>query len=302
MGVLAVLLLIFAAAAAFGWRQGARGRGPAPPDGEAWPGVAMPALASSPQRLEEGPFNLLVLGSGGGSREGGAAGPALESVAVVHVDEGLKRVALLSVPVSTYVDLLGRGKHTLGEVYGLGGAELTRQVVEDVVGLPFRGHLELGQEGLAGLVEMLGGVEFNLEEDVADPRWGRLEAGPVLLDGIGVLLVTRSPRYPGGELQRIRAAQALAIAAANRFHGSASLPGAAWLLNLGLERVRTDLGTGEAVRLAREFGSWPVADLSAGTAPGTGGRIGAKAVYLLDREKMEEAVRSVNASATVPSH
>ncbi len=216
--MLIILLLVFVGVVAVDWWLASRGGEPAARELSEWPGVAPPSLTTAPGPLEEAPYNLLALGLGNGSQGGRPTGAACQSVTVVHVDERLKRMALLSIPTATYVDIQGYGKRTLAEAYGLGGVDLVEAVVEDITGMEMRNHLALGPEAFAGLVDLLGGVEFNLQEEVSDPRWGRLEAGPVLLDGIGALLVTESSSYPGGELDRIRARQAFAITAANQVH------------------------------------------------------------------------------------
>lgn len=297
--VLAALVLLFMVVVAVDWWLLSPSGKPAVEEAAGWPDVPLPPLTAEPRPLENAPFNLLVLGLGSGA-QGRTGADACDAVSLFHVDERLKRIALLSIPAGTYVDIQGYGKRTLGEVYGLGGIDLVEQVVEDITGMPVRNSLALEQEGFAWLVDMLGGVQFNLQEDVSDPRWGSLEAGPVLLDGNGALLVTCSNSYPG-ELDRIRARQAFLISAANQVHRAASQPAFAWLVNLGMDEFRTGLGIEEAIRLAREFGSWPVVDVSAGIAPGASGSIGNRDVYLLDPEKMEETVRSIEASATVPA-
>ncbi len=264
-----------------------------------WPGVEMPPLYQEPGPVEQEPFNVLFLVKGK-TRNGQGKTYVWEAIMVVHCDESLQKTALLSIPRNTYVEIAGQGKHTLDEVYGLGDTAFTRQVVKEITGMDMNFVVVLSEEQLARLVDLAGGIEFTVQEEVSDSRWGNLEPGTVRLDGTDVLLVTVAPGYPGGEPARIESQQALAIAAANQVHRAGQQPGQAWTVNLGMEGVESDLTVEKAIRLMREFISWPVVDISAGVAPGTGGTINGKSVYLLDQEKMEETARSIEASATVP--
>lgn len=284
------------------WWRGSEDDGKKEPEPAAvpdWPGVETPLLYQEPGQVEREPFNVLFLVKGK-TRNGQGKTYAWEAITVAHFDEALQKIALLSVPRNTYVEIAGKGKQTLDEAYGLGDTAFMRQVVKEITGMDMNFVMVLNEEQLARLVDLAGGIEFTVQDQVSDSRWGDLEPGTVRLGGTGVLLATVAPGYPGGEPARIRSQQALAIASANQVHRAGQQPGQAWTVNLGMEGVESDLSVEKGIRLLREFISWPVADISAGVAPGSSGTINGKSVYLLDQEKMEETAGSIEAGAKVP--
>lgn len=298
--ILAIVVALVGLLGYFDWLRASRGQEQDVVSSEDWPGVQLPSLTLEPRPVESRAFNILVLGLNHPSN-GSSKSYVDDVVMVVHVDESLNKVVVLSIPRDTYLDIAGYGKRTLDEAYGLGGIPLVTKVVEDITGMRMRNYLVLKQEQFAWLVELAGGVEYTLQDDITDTRWGTLKAGAVLLDGTGALLVVASPNYPGGELGRIQARHAFLIAVANQAHRMAGQPGFAWLLNLASSELQTDLPLETFIQLAQEFGSWPVVDISAGIAPGSSGKIDGVSVYLLDRAKLKETVESIEASAAIPS-
>jgi polyisoprenyl-teichoic acid--peptidoglycan teichoic acid transferase len=299
VSLLAILVILVGLAAGLDWWRGSRSEEPSGVSSEDWPGVQLPSLALESRPVEDQPFNILVLGLNH-PRNGSSKSYVYDVAMVVHVDESLNKVAVLSIPRDTYLDIAGYGKRTLDAVYGLGGVPLVTKVVEDITGMRMRNYLVLKQEQFAWLVDLAGGVEYTLQEDISDTRWGTLKAGATQLDGTGALLVIVSPNYAGGELQRIQVRHAFLIALANQAHRMAGQPGFAWLLNLTMSELQTDLSLETFIQLAQEFGTWPVVDVSAGIAPGSSGKISGVSVYLLDPAKLKEMARSIEASATIP--
>jgi LCP family protein required for cell wall assembly len=297
---LAFALAVVALLGYLDWWRGSRSQEPGAVSSGDWPGVQLPSLTPEAQPVEGQPFNILVLGLNH-PRNGNGKSYVNDVVMVVHVDESLNKVAVLSFPRNTYLDIAGHGKRTLDEVYGLGGVPLVAKAVEDITNMRMRNYLAVNQEQFAWLVSLAGGVEYTLQEDVSDTRWGTLKAGAVLLDGTGALLVVASPNYPGGELPRIQARHAFLIAVANQAHRMAGQPGFAWLLNLASSELQTDLSLETFIQLAQEFGTWPVVDIGAGIAPGSSGKIDGVSVYLLDQARLKEMVESIEANAATPS-
>jgi LCP family protein required for cell wall assembly len=297
---LAVLLAVTGLLGYLDWLRSSRNSENAVETMGDWPGVQLPSLTPETQPVEGEPFNILVLGLNH-PRNGNGKSYVNDVAMVVHVDESLKKVVVASFPRNTYLDIAGYGKRTLDEVYRLGGVPLVTKVLEDITNMRMRNYLVVNQEQFAWLVNLAGGVEYTLQEDVSDTRWGTLKAGAVLLDGTGALLVVASPNYPGGELPRIQARHAFLIAVANQAHRMAGQPGFAWLLNLASSELQTDLSLETLIQLAQEFGTWPVVDISAGIAPGSSGKIDGVSVYLLDQAKLKEMVESIEANAAIPS-
>ena len=293
------LALILAGAGLYAFLA-ARGRqGPAE-TADGWPGVELPSLLPVGTPVLGGASNLLLVGLSEETRSGKAF-VAADTVVVVRLDERLRRAACLFIPRTTLLEIRDQGRRTLDELYSLGGLPLLRQSLQDLTGLVFDHWMLLERRQFAWLVDLCGGINHTLTQPVSDPRWGSLEAGAALLDGNGAVLVNAYTGYEGGEPGRIRAQQSFLLSAAAQLHRAASRPGFAWIVNLAAGVIQGDLPTGTLLGLAREFASWPVADLSLGTAPGANGSIGGKKVYLLDEEALRRSVESMVSTVTVPA-
>jgi len=295
--LLATVLLAGAGAAGFFLLRGEKEQDT---ERSGWPGAESPPLVrETPPDLGDA-FNLLVvvLGQEGSGKE---IRTVADTVVLVRVDLRLKRAACLFLPRTTYLEIAGMGKLTLAELWAPGGLALTTAALQDVTGMLIDHHLVLRQDQLARLVDLYGEIDFTLPEAVNDPRRGSLEPGAVQLDGSGVVLVSTYGGYAGGEIGRIGIERSLLVSAAAQLHRAASRPAFAWTVNLSAAEMDTDLATDQLLRLARGFASWPVADLSVGTAPGESGTIGGrKKVFLLDETGLRNAVSSMLAAATVP--
>ncbi len=296
--LLLAAVLAGSGAAAFLWLRRGRESGKSEPG---WPGVERPPLTRQAPPNTGDDFNLLVvvLGTEGSGRD---ARTVADVTVLMRLDMRLKRAACLFMPRTTYLEIRDRGKVTLDELWSLGGLPLMKASLQDVTGLIIERHLVLRQEQLARLVDLYGEISFTLTETVSDPRAGTLQPGPVRLDGSGTAAVIAYKRYGGGELGRIAVQQSLMLSAAAQLHRAASRPAFAWTLSLAAAEMDTDLSTDSLLRLFREFSSWPVADLSVGTAPGVSGSLGGKrSVFLLDEAGLRDTVSSMLAAATVPA-
>ncbi|KGM13260.1 LCP family protein [Cellulomonas bogoriensis] len=112
--------------------------------------------------------------------------------------------ALLSLPRDSYTQIPGHGPHKLNSAYAWGGAPLLVSSVEGLTGLTVDHYVEIGFDGVAGVVEAVGGVELCLDYDVDDVKskleW---EAGCHESDGTTALAFVRM-RYsdPEGDIGR----------------------------------------------------------------------------------------------------
>jgi LCP family protein required for cell wall assembly len=159
--------------------------------------VNAPLPAPTPRSLED-TENILVLGID--SRPNGDSW-RLGSIMVIVFDRKAGQAGILSIPGDLYVSIPGHGQQRidaaeyLGETthYPGGGPALVRRIVQEEVGIPTQHYVRIKQNGLARLVDALGGVEVTLPcplyEAATDPgalsgpEQLALPAGKVYLDG-----------------------------------------------------------------------------------------------------------------------
>lgn len=149
---------------------------------------------------------VLFAGTDKRSEEGvndGVEGARSDSIMLVHLpDSGTP--SLISLPRDTYVDIPGHGAGKLNSSYSLGGPELLVATVESLTGLTVDNYVEVGMDGIAHLVDAVGGVELCLDYDVTQDLSGlEWQAGCHEADGPTALAFSRM-RYsdPLGDIGR----------------------------------------------------------------------------------------------------
>ncbi|GGT35804.1 LCP family protein [Streptomyces chromofuscus] len=182
-----------------------------------------------PGKADNGSENILVLGSdtrsGGNQRLGGGAddGNARSDTAmIVHLYEGRKRAAVVSVPRDTLIDRPActdtdgtthdaASGVMFNSAYATGGAACAVKTVESLTGIRMDHYLEVDFSGFRKLVDELGGVEVTTTEDISDPDSHLdLPAGTHRLTGEQALglVRTRHGVGDGSDLGRIQLQQA----------------------------------------------------------------------------------------------
>lgn len=202
---------------------------------------------------EEEPVNVLLMGLDGqsaGSEDGSARADAL-ILARVHPDSG--EADLISIPRDLYVEGAGAegGSDRINSAYAYGGEDKTVEVVEGLTGVEVDHYVAADFDGFEETVDSLGGVEVDVEEDYLAHRG--IPAGEQTLDGKEALLYARYRKTPEGDLGRVDHQQQILSALREQavsWDSIASVPGIVRSLN---EHVRTDMGVGEMVSLARSL-------------------------------------------------
>jgi LCP family protein required for cell wall assembly len=174
----------------------------------------------------------------------------------------------VSIPRDLYVDIPDYGKERLNAVayigekkdYPGGGPALAQRVVEEQLGIPTQHYVIIRQDGLARLVDALGGVTVDLacplyeatpdENSPTGIRTFTLQAGQVLLDGPTAKKFA-TYRYVESDFGRLRRQQQLIWAIRNRVLQANLLPKVPELWQALSDTFATDLGLPAVVKLAR---------------------------------------------------
>ena len=191
-----------------------------------------------------------------------------DSIMLVAIDRQSGEVGILSIPRDLWVDVPGWGQDRINAVYFLGGYNkypgggpaLARRVAEETLGVPVEHVALIKMDGLARLVDAIGGVTVTLDcplyEQTPDPQnpnrllnW-TLPAGGVLLDGpTAKKFVTY--RYLQSDFGRARRQQQLIWAIRNRASKMDLIPKIPELWKAFASAFETDLGLLDVIGLAR---------------------------------------------------
>ncbi|MGE5530158.1 MAG: LCP family protein [Patescibacteria group bacterium] len=189
-------------------------------------------------------------------------------------DPGRGRVALLSIPRDTLVDIPGHGMDRINAANVYGGLELTRLMVEKLTGLTVHKHLAVDFNAFVELVDLLGGVEIEVDKRMhyRDSSQGLLidlRKGRQVLNGRQALGFVRYRLDPMGDISRIQRQQRLIQAIVAKAARERLWNKIIALYRLKRRYIRTDLNLIDLYRL-KSFSSClnDPAGLAGFTVPG----------------------------------
>lgn len=188
--------------------------------------IVISAVSESIETDDYGHTNILLIGVGGEGHDGGTLTDTM-ILASIDYKEGL--ISMLSIPRDIYVenDIVGWGTR-INSVYeyvaenndldyDLGMQEL-RKEIEGITGAEINYYAKIDFSGFVEIVDALGGITINLDEDLVDPYYptGNLtgdiyetfsmSAGEHKLDGETALKYVRS-RYTTSDFDRAKRQQ-----------------------------------------------------------------------------------------------
>jgi len=133
---------------------------------------------------------------------------ASDSLLLLHMGAG--KPVLISIPRDSYVPIPGHGSNKINAALAFGGPTLLVQTVESVTGLHINHYMGIGFEGLANVVNTVGGVQMCVTTAVpADPTgdsgFKGLAVGCHNLSGTQAIAFVRDREsFSNQDLQRIQ--------------------------------------------------------------------------------------------------
>ncbi|TFG61718.1 MAG: LytR family transcriptional regulator [Gemmatimonadales bacterium] len=158
------------------------------------PGIVSIGEIFRPSILESKPIvRILMLGEdNSGSKKTGRHGLS-DTLVVLAINNQTnpKQIRAISIPRDTRVEIPGHGFCKINSANVFGGPELSKEVIERILGVDIDYYLATSTGGLRGLVDMVGGVYIIVEENMNyDDKWQdlhiHLKASPEkqLLNGV----------------------------------------------------------------------------------------------------------------------
>ena len=199
--------------------------------------------------LLSGKKNIVVMGCDVRKGDAGRS----DTLFVVMLDKSKKNAALLSVPRDTRVKIKGHGWDKINAAFAYGGQKLTRETVQDFLGIKLDNYVLVDFRGFKGLVDAVGGVDINVEKRMYyyDPYDGfeiDLRPGMQHMDGKTAMQYVRY-RDEEGDIGRIRRQQKFLMALYRHIASKniiAKIPGVSKQI---MSMVKTDLSLKEMVEL-----------------------------------------------------
>lgn len=158
-------------------------------DGQPWrPAVSFRSVHPVPEEL------VFILVAGSDARPGeDLRRTRADSVHLLAVNPSAREGTIVGFPRDSYVEIPGHGRGRINSALVLGGPELLAETVRRVTGLPVDYYVLTGFDGLARIVDELGGVDVLVERRMDDRFSGaRFERGWHRFDGTEALAFSRN--------------------------------------------------------------------------------------------------------------
>ncbi len=199
-------------------------------------------------QLEDGPFNVLVLGVDE-RPESEEEGSRTDTIMVVRVDPDTGDVKLLSVPRDLLVEVAPGEENRINAAYNFGGIDQTVAALEDYSGVDVDHYAVVDFEGFKGVINAMGGVEVDVEDEI--PSKHKIEDGLQTLNGHQSLFYVRYRGTSGGDLDRIRRQQQFVAALRSKAFDWTTMKQVPGILRVANRNVQTDLGLSQGITLGR---------------------------------------------------
>lgn len=217
-------------------------------------------------------LNFLLLGS---DARNGEMRARSDSIIFVSADTDKKRLAILSIPRDTLVEIPGHGRDRINVAMLYGGPELTTRVVSDLIGQPVDYYVVTNYEGFVKLVDALGGVTIEVEKNMYhyDPEKGgrftiNLRKGKQRLDGRKALMYVRYRGDALGDISRVQRQQKFLRAVVAEMMKPWNLVRLPVLVPKIKDCIYTNLRLDQMLALARMARDMENVEVVTGTLPG----------------------------------
>ncbi len=247
----------------------------------------------TPDYLRDKVMTILVAGI---DYEEGRTVANTDVIMVVNIDLKAKKMNALQIPRDTYVgeQLVKYGKINglynwgLKDGDGTTGISVLAGVICDQLKLTIDNYVCVDMEVFGTLVDMLGGVEVTLDEDITLNEGTVLEAGTHLLDGTTAENFVRNRDYALADITRLKMQRYFFGGLLNKLFNTPKMELLS-LITACYDYIDTDFTVQEILQLALTAQSFTAADFQVIRAPGE--PVAAYGIYGLDvwtlhREKL----------------
>jgi len=178
-----------------------------------------------------------------------------DTMMLVRFDPRNEKLVVLSLPRDTHTYVEGLGRTKLNEANLVGGAALTAQSVQDLLGeVPIDRYIRINVQGVEKLIDALGGVNLYVPRDMkytdeSQHLYINLKEGEQHLDGDASMQFLRFRYDQYGDIGRVQRQQLFMRAMVEQALSPATLTRIPQILSVIQENVDTNLRVEELVAL-----------------------------------------------------
>lgn len=199
-------------------------------------------LREKPVSVKQGEaMSILLLGIDTGEFDRTEQGRS-DSMMIATVSPDKKQTTIVSIPRDTYTEIVGLGTlDKLNHAYAFGGAEMSMDSTEKLLGVPIDHYVSVNMHGLKEMVDAVGKIQ--LENNIEFTQDGyEFHQGPLQLDGDAALAYIRM-RYddPNGDYGRQERQRKVVMAIIKKAMSPSIIANYGTILNTLEDHVKTDI-------------------------------------------------------------
>lgn len=200
------------------------------------------------QDVNKNIVNIALLGI---DSEGGKG--RSDSIMILTIDEIHKKLKLTSIMRDSYVQIPGmEEKDKINHSYAFGGPELAIKTLNQNFALNIQDFMAVKMESLPVIIDKLGGVDINIQQDEVDHINGIESSGVYTLDGEQALAYARVRYTEGGDARRTERQRNILNSIFEKLKLT-PLEEYPSIISEFLPYIQTSLDTGEIISLATVF-------------------------------------------------
>ncbi len=241
--------------------------------------------------------NILLLGvDSNGSDTDPWRGTRSDTIVLLNIDPNTRSVNAISVPRDSKVYLPAEyGVQKINAAHALGGIKLTKQTVEETLGVKIDRYIIVSDQAVSKLIDALGGVPIYVEkrmnyDDYSGGLHVNLNKGLNVLDGKNAIGYLRFRHDGLGDIGRTQRQQWFLRGLLEQIQTPQAIAKIPEMLNIATTYVKTDLSLYEMSQYAALAKSFDISKIEVATLPGGPNKKGAISYWILDPEKTQEVV------------
>lgn len=248
--------------------------------------------------LEEGqtsppgdPFYMVLMGS---DTRPGEVQQRSDSLIVARIDPKNKKIALMSIPRDSRVDIPGKWTTKINAAAVYGGPTLVIKTVKELTGLPISHYANLNFNGFRDVVDAIGGVWIDVPINIYDTqasaygaKYATIKKGYQKLDGKHALTFVRTRHtLADGDFGRMRNQQEFIKALASQAMSLSNVFKASSIVDAIASNLDTDMTPGQMADLVLQFKGMKSSDIDSANAPGGPKYVDGISYVVLDEVKL----------------
>lgn len=240
--------------------------------------------------------NILLLGvDANGSKSDPWTGARSDTIVVMNIDPKTHSVNAISVPRDSKVYLQDGSVQKINAAHAIGGVDMTKQTVEQSLGIKIDRYIEVSDQAVENLVNTLGGVPIYVEQnmfydDFSGHLHVHLRKGNDILDGKNAVGYLRFRHDGLGDIGRTQRQQWFLRALLQKMQSPQAIPKIPDMINIAKTYVKTDMSLIELSRYAALAKSFDTSKIEVATLPGSPNKRGSTSYWILDPEKTQSVV------------